>query len=113
MSYIFGGGKKSNTNTVGGEGAAQLERIRPEDIVKQGVLFKQSRYWKEWRERYCVLTKTHLLSFKEKVTNGNYDNPTEVIPMTSCQTVKSSEDETNKPDTFVRLILVTTLYRNW
>ena len=50
MSYIFGGGKKSSANTVGGEGAAQLERIRPEDIVKQGVLFKQSRYWKEWRE---------------------------------------------------------------
>jgi hypothetical protein len=48
-----------------------------------------------------VLTKTHLLSFKERVTNGNYDNPTEVIPMKSCQTVKSSDEETNKEDTFV------------
>ena len=47
-----------------------------------------------------VLTKTHLLSFKERVTNGKYDNPTEVIPMKSCQTVKSSDEETNKEDTF-------------
>ena len=52
--------------------------------------------------RFCVLTKTHLLSFKEKVSDGCYDNPTEVIPLASCQTVKSAEDETNKPDTFVR-----------
>ena len=42
-----------------------------------------------------MLTKTHLLSFKEKITDGNYENPTEVIPMTACQTVKSAEDSAN------------------
>ena len=61
---------------------------------------KQSRYWKEWRERYIVLTKTHLLTFKAKITNGNYTNPTEVIPMKICSTVKSCEDETKKPESF-------------
>ena len=61
---------------------------------------KQSRYWKEWRERYLVLTKTHLLTFKEKITDGNYKNPTEVIPMKICSTVKSCEDETKKPESF-------------
>merc|ERR1712039_1056569 len=67
-------------------------------------------YWKEWRERYVVLTKTHLLSFKERVTNGRYENPTEVIPMKSCQTVKSSDDETNKPDTFKLEVSGTVFY---
>jgi hypothetical protein len=44
--------------------------------IKEGVLLKQSRHLKEWKERWIVLTKTHLYSFSEK---GQYKNPTESI----------------------------------
>jgi len=40
-----------------------------------------------------VLTKTHILSFRDEKI---YKNPTEVIPMASCQTVKSVEEEINR-----------------
>jgi len=44
--------------------------------------------------RYVVLTKKHLLTFKDEVS---YKNPTEVIEMQSCHTVKTADDETYKP----------------
>lgn len=48
--------------------------------------------------RWFVLTPHTLYSFKEfKV----YKNPTEVISLKSINTIKSAEDETNKPHTFV------------
>ena len=47
--------------------------------------------------RYAVLTKDHLLTFKEK---GNYTAPTEAIKMDTCSTVKSSDDEINKEFSF-------------
>ena len=40
--------------------------MREQDILKQGWLYKQSRYMKEWRKRWFVLTKTHIFSFKEE-----------------------------------------------
>lgn len=45
-----------------------------------------------------MLTKTHILSFKDEHV---YKNPTEIIPMTSCCTVKSVEEEINKQFSFV------------
>ena len=48
--------------------------------------------------RWFVLTKTHVLSFAEERV---YKNPTEVIPMSSCQTVKSVEEEINKQNAFL------------
>ena len=50
MSYLFGGGKSATANTVGGEDASALAEVKPQDIVKEGLIYKQSRYWKEWRE---------------------------------------------------------------
>ena len=44
-----------------------------------------------------MLTKTHILSFRDERV---YTNPTEVIPMSSCQTVKSVEEEINKQFAF-------------
>ena len=40
-----------------------------------------------------MLTKTHILSFRDERV---YKNPTEVITMSTCQTVKSVEEEINK-----------------
>lgn len=45
-----------------------------------------------------MLTKTHILSFKDEKV---YKNPTEVIPMKECQTVKSVEEEINRQFSFV------------
>ncbi len=49
--------------------------------------------------RYFVLTKKYLLTFKDEVS---YKNPTEVIEMSSCSTVKSADDESYKTNSFVR-----------
>ncbi len=48
--------------------------------------------------RYVVLTNANLLTFKD---NSDFSTPTEVIPMSSCSTVKSSDEEINKPNSFV------------
>ena len=48
--------------------------------------------------RWFVLTKTHILSYKEEKV---YKYPTEIIPMNTCCTVKSVEEEINKPNAFV------------
>ena len=57
--------------------------------------------------RYAVLTKDHLLTFREK---GSYTNPTEAIKMDSCSTVKSSDDEINKEFSFKLDIAGVTFY---
>mmetsp|Transcript_8286 Transcript_8286/g.10875 ORF Transcript_8286/g.10875 Transcript_8286/m.10875 type:complete len:94 (+) Transcript_8286:31-312(+) len=74
----------------------QIE-VKREDIVKEGFLFKQSRYIKDWRKRFVVLTKTHLITYRDNV---DYKNPTEVISMDTCCTVKSTDDEMNKANSF-------------
>lgn len=53
--------------------------------------------------RWFVLTKTHILSFKDEKV---YKAPTEVIPVNTCCTVKSVEEEINKPNAFVRDISI-------
>lgn len=52
--------------------------------------------------RWFVLTKNHILSFKDERV---YKNPTEVILIASCSTVKSVEEEINKPNAFVCFII--------
>ena len=51
---------------------------------------------KQWKRRYVVLTKENLLTFKDQ----NLSNPTEVINMDTCCTVKSSDEEINKQYSF-------------
>ena len=48
--------------------------------------------------RWFVLTKSHILSYKEERV---YKSPTEIVPMNTCCTVKSAEEEINKPNAFV------------
>ena len=50
-----------------------------------------------------MLTRTHILSYKDEHV---YKNPTEIIPMTSCCTVKSVEEEINKPNAFVSAVYI-------
>mmetsp|Transcript_26940 Transcript_26940/g.23801 ORF Transcript_26940/g.23801 Transcript_26940/m.23801 type:complete len:122 (-) Transcript_26940:115-480(-) len=68
-----------------------------DNIIKEGWLTKQSKFLKEWRKRWFVLTPTHLYSFKEE---KKYKNPTEVIVLKDCTTVKSAEDEIHKENAF-------------
>ena len=65
--------------------------------LKEGLLKKESRYRKVWRERWVVLTELNLYTFENK---GVYRNPTEVIDVKTIKTVKT--DETKTGFNFVR-----------
>merc|ERR1712137_776987 len=71
--------------------------IHRDDIVKEGWLVKQSKFMKEWRRRWVVLTPQYLCTFKQQ---GEYRNPSEVIRLRECSTVKSAEEETGKENSF-------------
>mmetsp|Transcript_2754 Transcript_2754/g.3330 ORF Transcript_2754/g.3330 Transcript_2754/m.3330 type:complete len:123 (+) Transcript_2754:78-446(+) len=71
--------------------------IHRDDILKEGTLRKQSRYLREWRVRHFVLTSQYLCSFKDQ---GDIRNPTEVIRLRDCSTVKSADEETGKDNSF-------------
>eukprot|EP00828_Plagiopyla_frontata_P035540 TRINITY_DN4691_c0_g1_i1.p2 TRINITY_DN4691_c0_g1~~TRINITY_DN4691_c0_g1_i1.p2 ORF type:complete len:116 (-),score=28.06 TRINITY_DN4691_c0_g1_i1:117-464(-) len=67
------------------------------DVLKEGFLSKQSKYLKEWRQRWFVLTSDALYSFKEE---KSYKSPTETIQLKDCTTIKSAEDEVKKENSF-------------
>ena len=54
-----------------------------------------------------MLTKTHLLTF---ANNNELKNPTEVIEMSQCSTVKSADDETGKTNSFVSTNVLRIIY---
>lgn len=59
--------------------------------------------------RWFVLTKTHILSYKEERV---YKDPTEIILMNTCSTVKSADEEINKPNAFVSIKIYNRLNSN-
>ena len=65
--------------------------------LKEGLLKKESRHRKIWRDRWVVLTEANIYTFENK---GVYRNPTEVIDVKTIKTVKT--DETKKGFNFVR-----------
>ena len=65
--------------------------------LKEGLLKKESRHRKVWRERWVVLTELNLYTFENR---GVYRNPTEVIDVKTIKTVKT--DETKNGFNFVR-----------
>ena len=66
--------------------------------VKEGLLVKRSRHLKEWKERWMVLTKSHLYSFVQK---GVYKDPTEIISLKEIETLKSYyKNQYDRPYTF-------------
>jgi len=68
-----------------------------DDKKKEGSLFKQSRFLKQWRKRWFVLNGHILYSFRDK---NNLASPTESIDLKVFSSVKSSEDYTNKQFSF-------------
>eukprot|EP00927_Polykrikos_kofoidii_P069444 TRINITY_DN64926_c0_g1_i1.p1 TRINITY_DN64926_c0_g1~~TRINITY_DN64926_c0_g1_i1.p1 ORF type:complete len:145 (+),score=20.56 TRINITY_DN64926_c0_g1_i1:64-435(+) len=71
--------------------------IHREDITKEGWLSKQSKFMKDWRRRWIVLTPQYICSFKQQ---GDYRNPSEVLRIRECSTVKSASEETGKDHSF-------------
>eukprot|EP00467_Chlorarachnion_reptans_P024745 CAMPEP_0114525638 /NCGR_PEP_ID=MMETSP0109-20121206/22544_1 /TAXON_ID=29199 /ORGANISM="Chlorarachnion reptans, Strain CCCM449" /LENGTH=129 /DNA_ID=CAMNT_0001707259 /DNA_START=139 /DNA_END=528 /DNA_ORIENTATION=- len=72
-------------------------KIKIKDPAKEGWLEKQSRFLKTWRKRWFVLDGHVLYSFKEEKV---YENPTEVIDLSIYNSVKSSEQYTNRKNSF-------------
>merc|ERR1711874_427036 len=69
-------------------------KIDPDSIIKSGWLLKQSKYLKDWRRRWLVLTKNYLLSYKD--CNSDLNDFTEVLNINNCSTVKSIENMNNQ-----------------
>ena len=59
--------------------------------LKEGMLKKESRHRKVWRDRWVVLTETKLYTFESQ---GVYRNPTEAIDVKTIKTVKTDESRT-------------------
>ncbi|CAI2382200.1 unnamed protein product [Moneuplotes crassus] len=88
--------------------------LSAEEIEKEGWLYKESRFWKVWRKRWCVLTKKNitfggktmpashswLFTFDSENWQTDGKPPTEKICLGLCRTVKSIEDEVNKDYAF-------------
>ncbi len=80
--------------------STKIITIAPEDKLKEGLLKKESRYRKVWRERWVVLTTKNIFTFeKPKI----YENPTETIDVHNIKTVKT--DETKNGFCFVSNII--------
>ena len=59
--------------------------------LKEGMLKKESRHRKVWRDRWVVLTENKLYTFENQ---GVYRNPTEAIDVKTIKTVKTDESKT-------------------
>ena len=73
--------------------------IRDQDIVKSGFLLKQSKYLRQWKQRWIVLSNQYLCSYE---TQGGHmgSAPTEYLLLRDCTTVKSADEETGKEHSF-------------
>ena len=71
--------------------------MQEKDILFKGWLFKQSRFMRKWRRRFAVITMKHFVTFESENINGT---PTEVLVLNYCNSVKSAEEDTNKPNSF-------------
>lgn len=59
------------------------------EVIKEGFLKKESRIRKIWRERWTVVTYKYIATFQKQ---DDYNNPTEVIDVTSIKTIKSDDN---------------------
>ncbi|KAJ1631650.1 hypothetical protein T492DRAFT_994089 [Pavlovales sp. CCMP2436] len=67
------------------------------DLRKEGYVLKESAILRQYRKRWLVLTRTHLYAFKK---DHSYADPTEVVDLRACGTVKSADEITNKAHSF-------------
>ncbi|EPR62799.1 AtPH1 family protein [Toxoplasma gondii TgCatPRC2] len=68
------------------------------DVVKEGWLCKQSKFLKDWRRRWFVLTPYCLCSFK--TSDIYHSKPTEILFLRDCSTVKSADEDIQKENAF-------------
>ncbi|KAL8272194.1 hypothetical protein Esti_003859 [Eimeria stiedai] len=84
-----GGGPPPHPAALGG----------PRDtVIKEGWLSKQSKFLKDWRRRWFVLTPQCLCSYR--TSDVRSQKPTEVLYLRDCSTVKSADEELNKENAF-------------
>ncbi|KAL8432108.1 hypothetical protein ACSSS7_004853 [Eimeria intestinalis] len=77
---------------------AALGGAHRDTVIKEGWLSKQSKFLKDWRRRWFVLTPQCLCSYK--TSDVRSQKPTEVLYLRDCSTVKSADDELNKENAF-------------
>lgn len=53
--------------------------------VREGMLLKRSKFLKEWRERWVVLTVNYMITF----TNSKCEEITDVMNLRSVKSYKS------------------------
>lgn len=67
-------------------------------ILLRLVLLSLGRHMKRWRKRWFVLDGCMLYSFKNE---KEYKDPTESIDLRVFSSVRSSEDSTHRPNSFI------------
>lgn len=65
--------------------ARAIEAEIKNNFIKQDKIQKRSKFLKEWRERWVVLTANYLFTFK----SSEYRDPTEVLDLKLIQSIKS------------------------
>ena len=68
--------------------STKVINIPLEEKIKEGMLKKESRFRKVWRERWTVLTTKFIYTFTQPRI---YQNPTETIDIRNVKTVKTDE----------------------
>jgi hypothetical protein len=59
--------------------------VSRDKIIKEGWLFKQSRYLKDWRRRWIIITPSFICSFRSP--DAIHQQPTEALRLADCNTV--------------------------
>ena len=70
--------KRENSSDDSDLEDARHHVIDENDIIKEGFIYKESRFLKKWKQRWLVITNTHALTFENKRAD---DNPTEVVKL--------------------------------
>jgi hypothetical protein len=75
-----------------------IEKELQKSKIREGPLLKRSRFLKEWRERWVVLTFNYILTF----TNKTYKEVTDVMDLRTVKSYKSyvSKSEEMIPASF-------------
>ena len=68
--------------------STKVINIPQDEKIKEGMLKKESRFRKVWRERWTVLTTKFIYTFEQPRI---YQNPTETIDIRNVKTVKTDE----------------------
>ena len=71
---------------------------RAADIRKEGWVYKESAFLRQFRRRWLVLTSEKLYTFAKKQAYSM--PPTETVDLRQCGTVKSADELTNRQYSF-------------